>query len=67
MSGGEIDHKPEEIDEKQLIPRMTLNDNKAGMQGVDKEKINKYVHYWYVFLHRLNSIIWPTMLAQSPL
>lgn len=25
-----------------LLSRMALNDNKAGMQGLDKEKINKY-------------------------
>ena len=26
-----------------LISRMALNDGKAGMEGLDKEKINKYV------------------------
>jgi len=27
--------------EEQLVSRMGLNDNKAGMQGLDKEKINR--------------------------
>ena len=27
--------------ESKLIQRMSLNDNKAGMKGLDKEKINK--------------------------
>lgn len=25
-----------------ILSRMSLNDNKAGMQGLDKAKINKY-------------------------
>ena len=28
---------------EKLISRMALNDGKVGMEGLDKEKINKYV------------------------
>ena len=28
---------------KQLMSRMVLNDNKAGMQGLDKERINQII------------------------
>ena len=30
--------------EQSLLSRMKLNDNKAGMEGLDKEKINKIIH-----------------------
>ena len=29
---------------KTVLSRMQLNDNKAGMQGLDKEKINSIIH-----------------------
>lgn len=29
--------------EKGLVSRMGLNDNKAGMEGLDREKINKII------------------------
>ena len=29
---------------KQLMSRMVLNDNKAGMQGLDKERINQIIY-----------------------
>ena len=28
---------------EKIISRMALNDGKAGMEGLDKDKINKYV------------------------
>ncbi|XP_013383132.1 DNA polymerase kappa [Lingula anatina] len=31
-------------DGKDLVSRMALNDNKAGMEGLDKEKINKIIY-----------------------
>ena len=34
---------PKVQNHKLLMSRMALNDNKAGMKGLDKEKINKYV------------------------
>ena len=30
--------------EKRLMSRMALNDNKAGMQGLDKERINQIIY-----------------------
>ena len=33
--------------EQHFSSRMVLNDHKAGMQGLDKEKINKYVCLQY--------------------
>ena len=36
----EINNKPED----DFIQRMKLNDHKAGMEGLDKEKINKIIH-----------------------
>ena len=30
--------------EKLLMSRMALNDNKAGMQGLDKERINQIIY-----------------------
>lgn len=34
----------EECVQPSMLSRMALNDNKAGMEGLDKEKINKIIH-----------------------
>lgn len=51
-----------------VLLRMGLNDNKAGMQGLDKEKINKIIMEatkvslitFFVVLYLLSSIIKPS-------
>ena len=35
--------KPPEADDKGVLSRMLLNDHKAGMEGLDKEKINNII------------------------
>ena len=34
-----------------MLSRMALNDNKAGMNGLDKEKINRYCQIPFVVIH----------------
>lgn len=36
--------EPVAVSSSPLISRMTLNDNKAGMEGLDKDRINKIIH-----------------------
>lgn len=38
MENGSVPPKPES-----LVSRMALNDNKAGMEGLDRDKINKII------------------------
>lgn len=38
MEGGSVNSKSEG-----LLSRMALNDNKAGMEGLDRDKINKII------------------------
>lgn len=36
-----------------LLLRMGLNDNKAGMEGLDKEKINKIITYRKIMVFKI--------------
>lgn len=38
MESGSVNSKSED-----LLSRMALNDNKAGMEGLDRDKINKII------------------------
>ena len=32
------------VKDKAVVDRMSLNDNKAGMDGLDKDRINQIIH-----------------------